>query len=208
VIAPLLLHTPGSLTLRARAVLCGETYQDGRSRNDSLSTVVEFTVVGARGDRFLSAYEATVLERLLHDGFQPDPHASIQLDGGSLEELRSWLGRVRAGDSRGGELVALLVGEEAELSRAKVALAPLDLECRICPPGAAMQELRSREPALVVLDGGDPVAPQLLERVRANADGVPVIVLGGDGASADAWLPQPIDARRLVAVATELLDFV
>lgn len=209
-IAPLLLQTSGgNLTLRVRAVLCGDTYMDGRRRNDSLHTIVEFTVVGARGDRHLAAYDSLVLEGLLRDGFQPDSRNGASLDSRAVEQLRGWLDALANGSDGGpGELVALLVGDEDELRRASVALGRLQIECRTCAAGAALRELRASEPALLVVDGGQPGTEQLVEGLRAADGTVPLIVLGGDGASADGWLPQPVDGQKLVDLAAELLEFV
>lgn len=209
-IAPLLLQTSGgNLTLRVRAVLCGETYMDGRRRNDSLHTIVEFTVVGARSDRHLAAYDSPVLEGLLHDGFQPDSRNGASLDGRAVEQLRGWLDALaNGGDGGPGELVALLVGDEDELRRASVALGRLQIRCHTCAAGAALRELRTREPALLVVDGARPGTPELVEKLRASDDAVPLIVVGGDGTTADGWLPQPVDGQQLVDLAAELLKFV
>jgi hypothetical protein len=208
--AALLLHTRGSsLTLRVRPVFCGDTYQDGRLRNDSLSTIIEFSIVGPRGDRFLAAYDIASLEPLLKDGFHPDPRSSIGLDGPEVAQLHDWLERLCNGDTGSDDLVALLVGDEDELARARVALAPLQLRFRTCGPGAALRALREEEPALVVLDAAQPLALHVLDRVRQADETLPVIAIGGDRTDeADAWLPQPVDGKQLVSVAAELLEFV
>lgn len=212
------LRASSGAILEARRVAYGERYgPDGNRRHATYEPRIEFVGVGRLRRRHLATYDhADDVARVVRTGFAPGDVRGFDLPRGEAERLRVWLRDPFAADADA--TVALLVGLDASLDRAAVALARLRLDSlREADARRALAEL-AREPVTLVVVGEEvrgaaPLAFVRSLRRRPATAALPVLVVGGNAraaaaAGADAHVPVPLQGTQLVAAAAGILHLV
>ncbi|MCW2976900.1 MAG: hypothetical protein JWM06_2181 [Actinomycetia bacterium] len=198
----------------ARFVYGGDPYgPGGRLVNEDRRTLVEFVRPRLGGDSFVIAVPAEELAEEGEFGYRKEVE-DLALPARQADRLRRWI----ASPASVEDAVVVLVGDDDEIDKARVALAQLQFDPHQESNGvAAVDRIRRLPPQLVVV-GRQVRGLEPLELVRRLSDarescGVPVIVIGGDAAAAREagaalHVPVPPDYRALVNSAAELLELV
>jgi CheY-like chemotaxis protein len=198
----------------AHLVYRGDSYgPNGRLVSADYQTLVEFARPRLGGDHFIVALPA---EELAEDGdgwYRKDMEA-LGLSAREADRLRRWI----ASPFSVSDAVVVLVGDDEEIQKARLALARLQLDPRTESNGlAAVDHIRRLPPQLVVVGQqiGQLEPLELVRRLHKAPESreVPVVVIGGDAEAARAagaalHVPLPPDYTALVNGAAELLELV
>ena len=204
------LVSAAGVEVLARLVYKGDRYGSGRTLvNTGWHTLIEFALPRGAGEQMVAVYNVDDLPTDVK-GWMPGGMAQLSMGEAETDRLLRWIDDP---DSER-ETIVLLVGDEAELDKASVALQRLSLTPRReADGGRAVNAARSAAPVVVVVgrDTGS-VSPYDVVRRLASAEetrDVPVVLFGvpQNGASASLEVAAG-DYNALVSGVTELLDLV
>jgi hypothetical protein len=197
----------------ANLIYRGDMYgANKREFNNESRTLVEISRPRLGGDHFVMA--VPVEELIEHDRWLQNDIGALGITAKQSDRARRWM----ASPASVEDSAVILVGDDDEIMKARVALSSIQLEPRQVTNGiAAIDQIRRFPPQLVVVGSnvGQCAPLDVVRRLRAAAEcrTVPIIVIGGDPdearlAGAALHCPLPPDYGALVKDASELLELM